>query len=386
MRYPRSPLFVVAVVVQKGKSERFALRVQAKSCRRRDGSKNASPSLKLTTWPQSTLMDGILQDGDNELRPRPKPGFKKDILRRYIETPEAAGSHAATEAAAALLSTAADAVVSTTVTERVAEPVTSTSATITPMITQSTEVAIQIIPGVIRPIPLPPAGTSFRRHWFNPQISNHTPSSAPPGATHFSQLSHHGFTPPRVQPTPQPPTAPPPPVNTGHVNPSIHLSSEVELTRVTPTTFLILSEPPRRPEPPGLGFNAIKPPQQTPVPIMAHRLTPTQNQQPLPDSTMSPAMASASVPVSEPHLAAGNQVGGGARTRRQQKPDDLVPPGCGLTRSDIVELPIDDFNDKVAEKPEQEVLVLKDRRRRGKNRVRLEQCSFNFLVRSLMLY
>lgn len=141
------------------------------------------------------------------------------------------------------------------------------------------------------------------------------------------------------------------------------------MTRVTPTTFLILSEPPRRTEPPGLGFNAIKPPQQTPVPIMAHRLTPTQNQQPLPDSTI-PAMASASVPVSgsEPHLA-GNQVGGGTRTRRQQKPDDLVPPGCGLTRSDIVELPIDDFNDKVAEKDEKEILVLKDRRRRGKNRI-----------------
>lgn len=83
-------------------------------------------------------------------------------------------------------------------------------------------------------------------------------------------------------------------------------------------------------------------------------------------------MASASVPVSgsaEPHLAAGNQVGGGARSRRQQKPDDLVPPGCGLTRSDIVELPIDDFNDKVAEKDEKEILVLKDRRRRGKNRI-----------------
>ena len=98
-------------------------------------------------------------------------------------------------------------------------------------------------------------------------------------------------------------------------------------------------------------------------------------------------MASASVPVSgsEPHLTAGNQVGGGTRTKRQQKPDDLVPPGCGLTRSDIVELPIDDFNDKVAEKPEHEVVVLKDRRRRGKNRVRLEQCRLNFLFRSLML-
>ena len=369
MRYPRSPLFVVAVVVQKGKSERFALRVQAKSCRRRDGSKNASPSLKLTTWPQSTLMDGILQDGDNELRPRPKPGFKKDILRRYIETPEAAGSHAATEGAAAP-STAADAVVSTTVTERVAEPVTSTSATITPMVTHSNEVANK----VIRPIPLQPPVTSFRPHyspWFNPQSSNHTPSLAPPGGSHFSQLSHHGFTPPSVPPMPQP-TAPPPPVNTGHVTPSILLRGrpEVELTRVTPTTFIILSEPLRCTEPPGLGFNVIKPPQQPP--IMADRLTPTQLQQPLPDSTI-PALASSSVPVSgsEP-LLAGNQVGGGTRPRRQQKPDDLVPPGCGLTRSDIVELPIDDFNDKVAEKDEKEILVLKDRRRRGKNRVRLE--------------
>ena len=146
------------------------------------------------------------------------------------------------------------------------------------------------------------------------------------------------------------------------------------MTRVSgaPTTVIILSEPLRRTEPPGLGFNVIKPPQQPPVPIMAHRLTPTQLQHPLPDSTI-PAMASASVPVSgsEPHLA-GNQVGGGTRPRRQQKPDDLVPPGCGLTRSDIVELPIDDFNDKVAEKDEKEILVLKDRRRRGKNRVRFE--------------
>merc|ERR550534_3089345 len=155
-------------------------------------------------------------------------------------------------------------------------------------------------------------------------IQSH-PFIGTPGAAHFSQLSHHGFTPPRVQPTPQPPAAPHPPVNTGHVNPSIHLSSEVELTRVTPTTFLILSEPPRRTEPSsGLGFNVIQqPPQQTPVPIMAHRLTPTQNQQPLPDSTI-PAMASVPVSGSEPHLTAGNQVGGGARTRRQQKPDDLV--------------------------------------------------------------
>jgi len=56
------------------------------------------------------------------------------------------------------------------------------------------------------------------------------------------------------------------------------------------------------------------------------------------------------------------------RTRRQ-KPDDLVPPGCGLTRNEIVCLPIDDFNDKVSDKQEREILVLKDRRRRGKNRI-----------------
>ena len=55
--------------------------------------------------------------------------------------------------------------------------------------------------------------------------------------------------------------------------------------------------------------------------------------------------------------------------KRRQRADDLVPAGCGLTREDIVCLPIDDFNDKVAEKSEKEIVVLKDRRRRGKNRV-----------------
>jgi len=55
--------------------------------------------------------------------------------------------------------------------------------------------------------------------------------------------------------------------------------------------------------------------------------------------------------------------------KRRQRADDLVPAGCGLTRDDIVCLPIDDFNDKVAEKSEKEIVVLKDKRRKGKNRM-----------------
>lgn len=100
---------------------------------------------------------------------------------------------------------------------------------------------------------------------------------------------------------------------------TILLSPEVELTRVTPTVAIILSE---------------------------------SQKVPLPDSTVNP------------------QINQDKTTRkRKQKPDDLVPEGCGLSREDIVLLPIDDFNDKVAEKSEREILVLKDKRRRGKNRV-----------------
>ena len=63
-----------------------------------------------------------------------------------------------------------------------------------------------------------------------------------------------------------------------------------------------------------------------------------------------------------------------------------MPAGCGLTRDDIVCLPIDDFNDKVAEKSEKEIVVLKDKRRKGKNRVRTTVFFFKknyFLVGNL---
>jgi len=257
--------------------------------------------------------------------------------------------------------------VSTTPIVASAEP----SVTLEVVTSATTEVettnVIEVTP-VIRPIPLTPVtsvnGLNGTTWYFPPSPSPHSHNPIPTSASRkylspgqsSGLLSHHGFTPPRAQccATQQPPPPPPPPPQP----PSILLSPDVELTRVAPTAFLILSEPSRRIEP----ANAIKPPQ--PV-MMAPLLSPPRLPPPLPQpavqavaTTTTLAEVTSSVQVSEPQT----------RTRRQ-KPDDLVPPGCGLTRNEIVCLSIDDFNDKVSDKNEREILVLKDRRRRGKNRI-----------------
>ena len=42
-----------------------------------------------------------------------------------------------------------------------------------------------------------------------------------------------------------------------------------------------------------------------------------------------------------------------------------------MTRNDIVESNIEEFNSKCAAKPEEQKSILKDKRRKGKNRVRV---------------
>jgi hypothetical protein len=51
--------------------------------------------------------------------------------------------------------------------------------------------------------------------------------------------------------------------------------------------------------------------------------------------------------------------------------DTLVPPDCPLKRSDIVDLPIDEFNDLIekGDFSEAEKAQFRDWRRKGKNRV-----------------
>ena len=60
------------------------------------------------------------------------------------------------------------------------------------------------------------------------------------------------------------------------------------------------------------------------------------------------------------------------RVKRPRKPkdDDLVPTFVKneLTRTDIVDSNIEDFNNKCADKPEEHRTILKDKRRKGKNR------------------
>lgn len=173
---------------------------------------------------------------------------------------------------------------------------------------------------IARPIPITPV-----TRWLFPSAQQPQPPSSflfpsPPVISHQHHhhqptglLSHHGFTPPRVQQHY---------ANSANTS-TILLSPEVELTRVNPSAAAAAAA----------------------ITIV------------LPDS---PRPTSASTTTPEPSKS----------KKRREKPDDLVPPGCGLSRSEIVCLPIDDFNDKVADKSEKEILVLKDRRRRGKNRVR----------------
>ena len=174
-------------------------------------------------------------------------------------------------------------------------------------------------------------------------------------------LSHHGFTPPRVQlcptqpPSPSPQYQPQPQPQAQPQTPSILLSPDVELTRVAPTAFLILSEPSRRIEPvnamikphqPVLMTPLISAPQNLPMPPLPPTTQP-RVEEVVTTTTLAEA-TSTSVQVSQPPT----------RTRRQ-KPDDLVPPGCGLTRNEIVCLPIDDFNDKVSDKQVSLLFILK---------------------------
>ena len=174
-------------------------------------------------------------------------------------------------------------------------------------------------------------------------------------------LSHHGFTPPRIVPTPPVANASSSSISSTPAAAGVAASSsnpiflgprgDVELSPVAPsiansssTTFTII-----------VSHNT-QPPEQRPMPPPRHHYLPSTLQQPL-----EPA------PEAEPRP----MVPASDRPRkRRQRADDLVPAGCGLTRDDIVCLPIDDFNDKVAEKSEKEIVVLKDKRRKGKNRVR----------------
>ena len=257
---------------------------------------------------------------------------------------------------------------------------TTTRMTTTTMTTEATTTYSTESPTTVkiaRPIPLTP-GLHRAMLYFPPSSSSTSVSSSnqvgkyPFPGQHSGLLSHHGFTPPRVQysaPQPAPPPPPPPPIHAGGPPSSIHLSPEVELTRVTPhpaAAVIILSEQPciathsqPRPMMPQLPCAASLPPPPPPPPPLLSTMTQAAAAPPPTVATS----ASGTVQISE------SQPQHPTRSRRQ-KPDDLVPQGCGLTREEIVCRPIDDFNDLVADKTEKEILVLKDRRRRGKNRVR----------------
>ena len=180
-------------------------------------------------------------------------------------------------------------------------------------------------------------------------------------------LSHHGFTPPRIVPTPPVANAS---SSSSTSTPAMGSSSnpiflgprgDVELSPVA-SPASTLSVPPLSIANSSTTFTIIvshntQPPER-PMPHHHHHYLPSTLQH-------------QSSPLDPPAQAEPTPAAASDRPRkRRQRADDLVPAGCGLTRDDIVCLPIDDFNDKVAEKSEKEIVVLKDKRRKGKNRVR----------------
>ncbi len=62
-----------------------------------------------------------------------------------------------------------------------------------------------------------------------------------------------------------------------------------------------------------------------------------------------------------------------ARSRRRRRQDTLIPDDCPLTRDQIVDLPIDEFNELIESKDFTEAFKAqcRDWRRKGKNRVSL---------------
>lgn len=93
--------------------------------------------------------------------------------------------------------------------------------------------------------------------------------------------------------------------------------------------------------------------------------------------TLSHSSYSGSSPRSVGMSPTGSRAGDGtpptSTTRKRRRQDTLVPPGCPLTRREIVELPIDEFNELIEKKnfSEEQKAKFRDLRRKGKNRVML---------------
>lgn len=211
------------------------------------------------------------------------------------------------------------------------------------------------------PTYLPPSGYPTHHSYLFPSIPYHyLPHPPPPAApscpppvvaprpepfpTH-GLLGHHGFNPPRV---PFEASSHHNHHHHHHHHYTPHLPSQLQEQRLPARTEAVLRLRPDL-ELTRVGCN----------PPSAATLT----------SSELPSTAATSTITANSPLSSSSSRPSNPRQGRRPRADDLVPPGCNLTKEDIVLLPIDDFNDKVADKTEDQQALLKDRRRRGKNRV-----------------
>lgn len=142
-------------------------------------------------------------------------------------------------------------------------------------------------------------------------------------AANHGLLGHHGFVPPIIPPSVHRAPPPPPPSIFYRGHDRVLLGPDLELTRVSSSCSIQM---PSSPE----SCSAVE--------------------------TLSPA--------SSENIQAEKKT-----RKRRQRADDLIPPGVDLSIDDIANSKMDEFNAKIADKPEPLQLKLKDSRRRKKNRV-----------------
>ena len=100
------------------------------------------------------------------------------------------------------------------------------------------------------------------------------------------------------------------------------------------------------------------------------------------NNTVASTADSTSSPVTTTTTNSVNDNGNRVKRPRKPKDDDLVPTFVKneLTRTDIVDSNIEDFNNKCADKPEEHRTILKDKRRKGKNRASILFICFILLI------
>ena len=119
---------------------------------------------------------------------------------------------------------------------------------------------------------------------------------------------------------------------------------------------------------PDIIFEVVRDESHSPLPSTSNSPLPSSSQLPLPLTLNSPIPSTSNSPLpSRPGAGKG-------KSRGRKQPGTLIPPGCRLTRKEIVEYPLDQFEERMSASnfSKSEADNFRSLRRRGKNSVMLK--------------